>query len=585
MPLLTNMFAGGTIVGVLIELAQVFCVAFGVIGWGIISILSGVSYGAKFTDLNPFNIGNTVDMFKDSTVNSIRDVLFNRSTLTTASFFYRNDSTLRFTMGLDSSIDFSQGIVPKIFQQVSNFYYLMRNLSIAALLFILLYIGIRMAISTVASDEAKYKKMLGNWAVSMALVFVLQFIMIATLYINNTLVSILYRFSGDFKGLEYAALAAEGLVPIVGLGEAVVFAMMVGMELTFILMYVKRVITLAFLIVISPLITITYSIDKIGDNKSQALNTWLKEFIFTVMIQPFHCIIYIVLIQTALSEMAGFEGLGAGVLYIIMLKFMKEAEDIVRKIFGIKSDSMPGFKGMGVMALGVMSKMGSSASKGGSKDSGGKDTNAKMPNMRKEQKKAQQTPPSKTPPSSEEEKKKEEKKLPEVAKSRDFGDRVEGIANRMGGTKGIISKGAQLGGKLAGFGFGLGMTGELDQAIAFSSIAGSTTGKIDDALTDFYNNTMLDENEDVLKHEFDRYAQDGMRGDDPRFADKEEAYKQFMKIVKKVEKDEKEDIDNVDDIKKVPYIESMLKSVKVAGYSDPKGYIEDMLEQHLKDKP
>ena len=31
---------------------------------------------------------------------------------------------------------------------------------------------------------------------------------------------------------------------------------------------------------ISPLISITYSIDKIGDGKSQALNTWLKEFIY-----------------------------------------------------------------------------------------------------------------------------------------------------------------------------------------------------------------------------------------------------------------------------------------------------------------
>ena len=37
-----------------------------------------------------------------------------------------------------------------------------------------------MAISTVASEEAKYKKMIGNWAVSMALIFVLHYIMIIT---------------------------------------------------------------------------------------------------------------------------------------------------------------------------------------------------------------------------------------------------------------------------------------------------------------------------------------------------------------------------------------------------------------------
>ena len=56
-------------------------------------------------------------------------------------------------------------------------------------------------------------------------------------------------------------------------------------------MYIKRMLTVGFLIVIAPLITITYSIDKMGDGKSQALNAWLKEFIYNVLIQTFHCII------------------------------------------------------------------------------------------------------------------------------------------------------------------------------------------------------------------------------------------------------------------------------------------------------
>ena len=43
--------------------------------------------------------------------------------------------------------------------------------------------------------------------------------------------------------------------------------------------YVKRMITIAFLIMIAPIITITYSIDRMGDGKSQALNKWFKEYI------------------------------------------------------------------------------------------------------------------------------------------------------------------------------------------------------------------------------------------------------------------------------------------------------------------
>jgi hypothetical protein len=40
-----------------------------------------------------------------------------------------------------------------------------------------------------------------------------------------------------------------------------------------------------FLILISPLITISYAIDKMGDGRAQALNNWFKEFIYNVIIQ------------------------------------------------------------------------------------------------------------------------------------------------------------------------------------------------------------------------------------------------------------------------------------------------------------
>ncbi len=41
------------------------------------------------------------------------------------------------------------------------------------------------------------------------------------------------------------------------------------------------------LIIIAPLITITYSMDKMKDGQAQALNTWMREFMFNVLIQPF----------------------------------------------------------------------------------------------------------------------------------------------------------------------------------------------------------------------------------------------------------------------------------------------------------
>ena len=486
-----------------------------------------------------------------------------------------------------------------------------------------------MAISTVASDEAKYKKMLGNWAVSMALVFVLHFIIIATLYVNNKLVGVLYEFSGEVDGWDYAAIAAEGLVPVVGIGEAITFALMLGMEFNFVLIYIKRVITLAFLIVIAPLITITYSIDKIKDNRSQALDTWLKEYMFTVLIQPFHCIIYIVIIQTALKGMSSIN-IGTDIIYIIMLKFMKDAEEIVRKIFGIRSDSLPGFKASGAMALGVMSKLGSSAGKGGGKSGGGSGKESKVPNFKKEQKSADAAanaaqrganarnpqipgqggnnggpqggnnggpqggnnqPPAPQPqpqdqnnqPSRMERVINSGRDIANKVGDTEYGKQLKGIVNRRGGVKNIIQSGAKHGAQLAGFGFGLGLTGEIDQAAGFSMLAGNTTESIEGAIDNYYDNKKLDSNEEVIKNDLVQLIDDKNVGDDPV-----ERQKEFDDFIDKFDKWSKGDLqlsafDPAERTLIEERIEPQIKGWAERGESDPYALMKGLIEKTAKE--
>ena len=76
-------------------------------------------------------------------------------------------------------------------QQVAIWYYSLRNLSAVILLLILVYVGIRMVISTVAEEEAKYKKMFKDWVVSFVLLFVMHYLMIGIIEINKILVTIL----------------------------------------------------------------------------------------------------------------------------------------------------------------------------------------------------------------------------------------------------------------------------------------------------------------------------------------------------------------------------------------------------------
>lgn len=228
---------------------------------------------------------------------------------------------------------------------VATWYYALRNLSIVVLLGILLYVGIRMVLSTLADDKVKYKNMFKDWVISLALIFVLHFIMIITIEINNSLVTVIH---GAVKGNDTWGTAMDNIGEnvwalsfSVGVGSLVVYIMLVGVTILYLFSYIKRMLTIAFLIIIAPLITITYSIDKMGDGKSQALNTWLKEFMFNVLIQPFHCIIYVVFVNTAINLMSQASSLSSTVLAIIMLLFMNKAEDIIKQIFHFQSSSLP----------------------------------------------------------------------------------------------------------------------------------------------------------------------------------------------------------------------------------------------------
>lgn len=335
--------AGATsLVGVLIVAIQYLILLIGMVGSAIIDGVASLSGGTG---------GGTIG-----------EIVFNQCPVTTPNFFPEifNDKIFSANSG-----------VWNLAQTVGQYYSIIRYLAIAVLLVILIYIGIRMAMSTVASEEAKYKKMFFHWAVSLVIVFILHYIIIITLYINNVLVEALYNSMGAnlnsgnpdvVKGAlldvtQGGLLNLNVLAPILGFPDVIVYVSAVVINFIFMFMYLKRIVTLGFLIIISPLITVTYSIDKLGDGKSQALNTWLKEFIFTVLIQPFHCIIYIVFVKTAFELLADntlTDSLGREFLAIVCMTFMLQAEKIVKKIFGIQADSMGDAVGAAALTVGLM---------------------------------------------------------------------------------------------------------------------------------------------------------------------------------------------------------------------------------------
>lgn len=70
-----------------------------------------------------------------------------------------------------------QNIALDLQELISQWYTAIRNIAIVISMSVLLYIGIRMLLSSVAQDKAKYRQMLMDWVVSLCLLFFMHYIM------------------------------------------------------------------------------------------------------------------------------------------------------------------------------------------------------------------------------------------------------------------------------------------------------------------------------------------------------------------------------------------------------------------------
>ena len=88
---------------------------------------------------------------------------------------------------------------------IASWYIALRNIALVALLSVLVYIGIRIVLSTIASDKAKYQQMLVDWIVALCLVFLMHYIMSFAVTINEKIIdaisSITIATYGDESGV------------------------------------------------------------------------------------------------------------------------------------------------------------------------------------------------------------------------------------------------------------------------------------------------------------------------------------------------------------------------------------------------
>ena len=257
--------------------------------------------------------------------------------------------------------------------------------------------------------------MLKDWLIAICILFIMHYIMALALSVTETLTNMLYKSYTDAMGVQQTItndmLSAEGeengsnnyIEKLVGtsafkditadsiatvirlrvsiaadtgeaMGYTIMYAVFVIYTIIFTWQYLKRVVYMAFLTMIAPLVAMTYPLDKMRDGSAQGFDMWLKEYVFNLLLQPLHLLLFTILVVSALDLAK------TSVIYsLIALGFLLEAVKIVKSFFGF--DKAPisgggfasGFAGGALFSagLGALKKLPGIGRKG-SKSSGGK---------------------------------------------------------------------------------------------------------------------------------------------------------------------------------------------------------------------
>ena len=268
---------------------------------------------------------------------TIDRIVFNKVALFNVNYF-NNDATYKVGSGTHEIEITKAKASDNLRESIAKMFYVCRIIAMIISLLVLIYIGIRMAISTIASEQAKYKKMLFSWVESIVLMFSLLYVMTIAFYFSEALTSVFYNIKCELEGaggesFETTIVSGifDGIFNNSGLRLAmysIMYWVLVYSQFKFFYLYIKRMLMVGFLIMIAPLITITYPIDKAGDGKAQAFGVWIAEFLMNVFIQPLHAIIYIVFMFTA-GEIAKY----APILGLVFMLSLGTVERTVKRMF------------------------------------------------------------------------------------------------------------------------------------------------------------------------------------------------------------------------------------------------------------
>lgn len=233
-------------------------------------------------------------------------------------------------------------LIVNLKQGIATVYRVLRDICGYIMLAGLIFTGIRILVSSnIPTKKTQYLMLLQDWLIGMVLLIFSHVIMVGVFYISDTLVEALSLSLNGLGGLNFNLIvqcllsfdSAEQIICLVMLGYLIYLTVIFGIS------YLKRLMWICVLIVIAPIVSVMYAF---GNSTKGIYTKWIREYIMTVFVQPFHLIVYYVLVSIPLNmsnSTVGFSLTGSNFLEIVYclvaISFIRPAEKYIRELFGM----------------------------------------------------------------------------------------------------------------------------------------------------------------------------------------------------------------------------------------------------------
>ena len=378
---------------------------------GSVAVLSGIEAGVSFyswdlwgdTAVLPLYTLSPEEIFKGKI--GLFNVNFFDTTLNNASNETQTNNESNATQ---------KNIAEQLQPTISSWYNILRTIALVGMLSVLVYIGIRILISSSSTNKAKYKELLVDWCVGICLLFVMHYFMAFMNMAVDMVTEVLTDINNSNSSGTWVELVEDkddkikdaiekdlkeynvtvgpqssnptileekdkddnkiiiwptNLMGFLRMeasyartdgtgywGYAVMFFTLVIMTVIFVFTYLKRVVYMAFLTLIAPFVALTYPLDKVKDGKAQGFDFWFKEYLYNLLLQPLHLLLYTIVMSSAI-ELAR-----TNVIYgMVTLAFLLPFEKLLKQMFGFKGTTPGSFGdvvGAGVIMNGMKSLLG-----------------------------------------------------------------------------------------------------------------------------------------------------------------------------------------------------------------------------------